>query len=115
MFSCIQQLLKGQSKLKRLMSSDKLSEGLDLPPSLEIQNKKQSSSVNVDCRDESGATALMLAILNGHKDVVYTLLQYSAELFVMDNQGYANNSIIITSNSIWKFILILNVSFAWCF
>ncbi len=86
----MQQLLKGQSKLKKLLSTDKLSEGLsvdNLPPSLEIQNKKQSSSVNVDYRDESGATALMLAVLNGHKDVVYTLLQYSAELFVMDNQG----------------------------
>ncbi len=86
----LQQLLKGQSKLQKLLSSDKLSDGLsDSPPPLVIQNKKQSSSINVDYRDDTGSTALMLAVLHGHKDVVYTLLQYSAELFTMDNQGYA--------------------------
>ncbi|XP_064399757.1 ankyrin repeat and sterile alpha motif domain-containing protein 1B-like isoform X1 [Halichondria panicea] len=86
--SKVEQLLKGQSKLQKLLSSDKLSDGLsDSPPPLVIQNKKQSSSINVDYRDDTGSTALMLAVLHGHKDVVYTLLQYSAELFTMDNQG----------------------------
>ena len=92
----MQQLLKGQSKFKRLLSSEKLlavvnggpEEEEDVPPPpLVIQDKKRSPSLNVDYRDETGATALMHAVLNGHKDVVYTLLQYSAELFVMDNQG----------------------------
>ncbi|XP_064399773.1 ankyrin repeat and sterile alpha motif domain-containing protein 1B-like isoform X2 [Halichondria panicea] len=86
--SKVEQLLKGQSKLQKLLSSDKLSDGLsDSPPPLVIQNKKQSSSINVDYCDDTGSTALMLAVLHGHKDVVYTLLQYSAELFTMDNQG----------------------------
>lgn len=83
-----QQLLKGQSKLKKLLSSDKLGEGLsEAPPTLVVESKKQSTSVNVNYRDETGSTALMLAVLNGHKNVVHTLLQYSAELFIMDNQG----------------------------
>lgn len=87
----LQQLLKGQSKIKRFLSADKILDDEDdqsTSPSLVVQNKKQSASVNVNYRDESGSTALMLAALNGHRDVVYTLIQYSAEVFTMDGQGY---------------------------
>ena len=102
-----QQLLKGRSRLKRLLSKERLLDSiglLSLEPigetftdpdnpdgptasPLLIQTKTESAHVDVDCRDENGSTPLILAALNGHKDVVYTLLQYSANVHRKDTQG----------------------------
>ena len=103
-----QQLLKGQSRLKRLLSKERLLDSIGLlslepigetstdpdnpdspaAPPLLIQTKTESVHVDVDCRDENGSTPLILAALNGHKDVVYTLLQYSANVHRKDTQGW---------------------------
>ncbi len=50
------------------------------------QSKVQAKGVDVNCRDENGSTPLILAALNGHKDVVYTLLRYSASVHGFDKQ-----------------------------
>lgn len=100
-----QHLLKGHSRLKRILSKERLLDSFallgletigekpadpdqpDAQPLL-IQAKIQSVYVDVDCRDENGSTPLILAALNGHRDVVYTLLQYSANVQLKDPQGW---------------------------
>ena len=99
-----QHLLKGHSRLKRILSKERLLDSFallgletigekpadpdqpDAQPLL-IQAKIQSVYVDVDCRDENGSTPLILAALNGHRDVVYTLLHYSANVQLKDPQG----------------------------
>ena len=87
----LQQLLKGQSRLKRLLSKERLlddiAEGDGHAPSLLITDKQSSRNVDVEYRDDTGATALIVAALNGHKDVVHKLLQYSADVQARDIQG----------------------------
>jgi ankyrin repeat protein len=46
-----------------------------------------SSSFDVDARDRSGRTALMLAILSGHADVVDALLAHGAAVNAADLSG----------------------------
>lgn len=46
-----------------------------------------NSSFDVDARDRSGHTALMLAILNGHADVVDALLAHGAAVNAVDSSG----------------------------
>jgi len=100
----VEHLLKGHSRLKRILSKERLLDSFallgletigekpadpdqpDAQPLL-IQAKIQSVYVDVDCRDENGSTPLILAALNGHRDVVYTLLQYSANVQLKDPQG----------------------------
>ena len=89
-----QQFLKGiQSRLKRFLSSERLlgstpeDDEADKTPPLKITDKRQPVNIDIEHRDESGSSALHLAVLNGHRDVVYTLLQFSADVYAMDNQG----------------------------
>ena len=84
----IQQLLRGKSRLKRFLSNEKLvsddTDG-DGPPLLITE--KRVTSLDLEYRDENGSSALHLATLNGHRDVAYTLLQYSASINAKDLQG----------------------------
>lgn len=86
----LQHLLQNISKLKRILSSEKLvdaaSDNGD-KPSLKIILKKCASHLDIDTRDENGATPLILAALNGHRNVVLSLLSYSASVGAVDNQG----------------------------
>jgi hypothetical protein len=50
-------------------------------------NALLNSSVDVDARDRSGRTALMLAILNRHAVVVEALLAHGADLNAVDTSG----------------------------
>ncbi len=89
----LQQILQNKSKLKRILSSerslDSLAEdkpGDDATP-LRIMAKKQAPHLDIDTRDENGATPLMLAALNGHCSIVSILLTYSATVGIADSQG----------------------------
>ena len=86
----MQQLLRGKSKLKRFLSNEKLvnedGEEGDSGPPLLIKDKR-TTSLDLEYRDENGSSALHLATLNGHRDVVYTLIQYSANINGKDLQG----------------------------
>ncbi len=88
-----QQLLENKSRLKRILSSEKalndIAEGEDDGgvDSLKIIGKKRAPHLDIDVRDDNGASSLILAALNGHRDVVHTLLTYSASVFAVDNQG----------------------------
>ena len=52
-----------------------------------ILEKSHATSVDVNCVDGNGSTPLILGAFHGHRDVVYTLLLYSADINVQDNQG----------------------------
>ena len=83
-----QQILRGKSRLKRFLSNEKLTEDADNgegPPLL--IKEKRNTSIDLEYRDENGSSALHLATLNGHRDVVYTLLQYCANINGKDLQG----------------------------
>lgn len=84
-----QQLLQGKSKLKRILSSEKPldDEEAEEAPSLEIRAKRKAPHLDVDVRDDNGASPLILAALNGHRQVVHTLLSYSANVRAVDDQG----------------------------
>ena len=60
----------------------------DEGPPLLITDKR-TTTIDLEYRDENGSSALHLAALNGHRDVAYTLLQYSASVNAKDLQGYA--------------------------
>lgn len=84
--------MQNKSKLKRILSADK---GLDSlsndeeteDTSLKLTVKKKAPHLDIDARDENGASPLILAALNGHRSVVLVLLSYSAEVRAVDNQG----------------------------
>ena len=80
-----QQLLRGKSRLKRFLSNEKLVNDDEGPPLLITETRV--TSLDLEYRDENGSTALHLATLNGHRDVAYTLLQYSASINAKDLQG----------------------------
>ena len=87
----LQQILQNKSKLKRILSSEKsLADDKhddDATPSLRIMMKKQAPHLDINTRDENGATPLMLAALNGHCSIVSVLLTYSAVVGAADSQG----------------------------
>jgi ankyrin repeat protein len=49
--------------------------------------KKKAPHLDIDTRDENGASPLILAALNGHCSVVQVLLSYSANVWACDQQG----------------------------
>ncbi|XP_003384014.3 PREDICTED: uncharacterized protein LOC100638887 isoform X2 [Amphimedon queenslandica] len=100
--SKLENVLKGKSNLlKRWLSKDRLDDlaeeeaeeptavpPIQRRPSLPlIVQKEKSVHVNVDCCNENGLTPLILASLNGHKDVVAMLLSFSADIHARDYQG----------------------------
>ncbi len=54
---------------------------------LRIMMKKVAPHLDIDTRDDNGATPLMLAALNGHCSIVNILLSYSATVSLSDVQG----------------------------
>jgi hypothetical protein len=79
--------LRGKSRLKRFLSNEKLvNDDTDEGPPLLI-TETRVTSLDLEYRDENGSSALHLAALNGHRDVAYTLLQYSASINAKDLQG----------------------------
>jgi ankyrin repeat protein len=99
--SKVENILKGRTnRLKRWLSKDLLDDvpeeseatqpdrQLKRQPSLpSLIDKEKSSHVNVNCKDQNGATPLILASLNGHKDIVYNLISFSANIHLKDKQG----------------------------
>ena len=86
----LQQILQNKSKLKRILSSEKSldkEEEEDATPSLRIMAFRRAPHLDIDTRDENGATPLMLAALNGHCNIVNILLTYSANVGARDLQG----------------------------
>lgn len=59
-----------------------------------VQKKALLAHVDIDTINEDGATPLILSSLNGHRDVVYTLLQYTANIQAMDNKGLVSECTI---------------------
>ena len=75
-----------------MLSSEKPLDSLadeeqDGPPSLRIMAKKVAPHLDINTRDENGATPLMLAALNGHCSIVNILITYSASVDTVDIQG----------------------------
>ena len=73
------------SSEKGLDNLDELDGGKDA--GLKVRMKRKVVHLEVDTRDDSGASPLMLAALNGHREVVLTLLTYSANVLAADDQG----------------------------
>ena len=55
-------------------------------------DKLTSTSVNVDCVDVNGSTPLILAALHGHREVLSSLLLYSANVNAEDYLGWVKMS-----------------------
>ena len=49
---------------------------------------KKAPHLNIDTVDENGSSPLILAALNGHRSVVHLLLSYSANVAIVDHQGW---------------------------
>ncbi|XP_065909173.1 uncharacterized protein [Dysidea avara] len=84
----VEKLLGGTKwkKPQRITADD--DEEQEEPPFIPVIEKKiEVTHINVNCTDENGSTPLILASLNGHRDIVYVLLQYSAGIHATDGQG----------------------------
>lgn len=83
--------MQNKSKLKRILSSEKSLDSLadeeEETPSLRITMTKRAPHLDIDTRNEDGASPLILAALNGHRNVVHLLLTYAASVKALDNQG----------------------------
>ena len=58
-----------------------------------ISEKLVSNSVDVSCVDGNGSTPLILGAFHGHKEIVYTLLLYSADANAQDYQGWVRGGV----------------------
>ena len=86
----VQSILRGQSRLKRFLSRESIDEvdgdGEAQRP-LIVEKKPPPLHVDINTTNTDGATPIILATLNGHRDVVYALLQYSASIRATDAKG----------------------------
>ena len=85
----LQQILQNKSKLKRILSSERSLDSIEVEePSLKITATRRAPHLDIDTRNDDGASPLILAALNGHRNVVHVLLTYAASVTAVDNQGY---------------------------
>ena len=98
---CTQAILKGQNRLMKFLSRDSIDEaeidGESERP-LQVEKKPPPLHVDVNTCNNDGATPLILATLNGHRDVAYTLLQYSANVRASDLKGLVCRNFKICSS-----------------
>ncbi|CAI8031605.1 Ankyrin repeat and sterile alpha motif domain-containing protein 1B [Geodia barretti] len=87
--SKVEAILKGQNRLKRLLSREFLDDSNDTETEqpLQVERKQPPLHVDINTVNNDGATPLILATLNGHRDIVYVLLQYSANVRSSDLKG----------------------------
>ena len=86
-----QGILKGQNRLVRFLSKELFFEDVETNGEVErpllVEKKQAPIHVDINTCNTDGATPLILATLSGHFDVVYTLLQYSANVRYSDLKG----------------------------
>ena len=93
-----QGILKGQNRLVRFLSKELFFEDVETNGEVErpllVEKKQPPIHVDINTCNTDGATPLILATLSGHIDVVYTLLQYSANVRYSDLKGWVLSSVI---------------------
>lgn len=64
-----------------------------------VKNLLKDKKINIDAKDQTGATALMLAAINGNEEVVSTLIKHKANLELKSNEGETALSFAISNDN----------------
>lgn len=68
--------------------------------SLRIIIKKVAPHLDINTKDQNGASPLILAALNGHCSIVQVLLTYSANIWATDLQGCVVMCVLLRNRAV---------------
>lgn len=65
----------------------------------QVKNLLKDKKININAKDQTGATALMLAAINGNDDVVNLLIKSKANLELKSNEGETALSFAVSNDN----------------